>query len=104
MAMNSQLENSSTIENMGSVERATRTLLGLGMVIAVLETPILSEVAIATLSLLSIYIMFTATTGWDPVYALLRKPQRQLSPMPPTATTHSRDVTSHGEHDFEKAA
>ena len=102
--MKSQIEEFPAIENVGSAERAARTLLGLGMIVTVLVTPSLSETAIAGLSLLSIYIMFTASTGWDPVYALMRRPQRHMPPVPPTATIRPRDTTAPPEHDFKRAA
>ena len=102
--MNSQAENFPSIENMGSAERGARALLGLGMIVTVLVTPTLSEAAVAALSLSSIYIMFTAITGWDPIYALMRKPQRQLPPVPPTATIRPHNTVRHSDNGFRKAA
>jgi len=102
--MNSQVENLSSIENMGSAERGARSVLGLGMIVAVLVTPAFSETAVAGLSMSSIYIMFTAITGWDPFYALMRKPQRQLPPAPPTATIRPRNMASHSTDELKKAA
>ena len=102
--MNSQDNGFSSIENIGWIERSVRCLLGLGMIITVLTIPSLSETAVAGLSMLSIYIMFTAITGWDPIYALTRKPSRQSAPLPPTATIRPINGVRRPFNEYKKAA
>jgi len=102
--MKSQDNGFSSIENIGWIERSVRSLLGLGMIITVLTIPSLSETAVAGLSMLSIYIMFTAITGWDPIYALTRKPSRQSTPLPPTATIRPINGIKRPVNEYKKAA
>jgi hypothetical protein len=104
MTMTSLDTNFSSIENMEQVERSLRCLLGLGMIVSVLVIPSLSEQALADLSMLSIYIMFTAITGWDPIYALIRKPLHRSPPIPPTATIHPLNSVDRLDREFKKAA
>jgi hypothetical protein len=104
MKMNSQYNEFSSIENIGWIERSVRSLLGLGMIITVLVVTSLSEAAVAGLSMLSIYIMLTAITGWDPIYALTRKPTRQSTPLPPTATIRPINSVRQPVNEYKKAA
>jgi len=102
--MNSQNYGLSSIENIGWIERSVRSLMGLGMIITVLTIPSLSEAVMAGLSMLSIYILFTAITGWDPIYALTRKPSRQSAPLPPTATIRPINGVRRPFNEYKKAA
>jgi hypothetical protein len=104
MKMNFQYNGFSSIENIGWIERGVRSLLGLGMIFTVLVIPSLSEAVVAGLSMLSIYIMFTAITGWDPIYALTRKPSRQSTPVPPTATIRPINGIKRSVNEYKKAA
>jgi Inner membrane protein YgaP-like, transmembrane domain len=104
MKMNFQDNEFSAIDNMGRAERGLRSLLGLGMIVTVLVLSSLSETLVAGLSMLSIYIMFTAITGWDPIYALTRKSRHHSTPIPPTATVRPRTTVNHSDNELKKAA
>ena len=59
------------IENMVIGEQSFRGVVGALMVFALVLAP-LSVPVLAGLSLGSIYVVFTAITGWEPLYALGR--------------------------------
>lgn len=102
--MNFQDNGVSSPENIGWVERNVRSLPGLGMNITVLSISFLSEATVASLSLLSIYFLFTAVMGWDPIYALTRKSTRQSTSIPPTATIRPINIVKRSMDEFKKAA
>jgi len=64
--MSTYLENA----NVSIAERITRGVVGMGLVEVVLLVPALSPVAIAALSMISLYLVFTAIIARDPVTAL----------------------------------
>ena len=102
--MTTQDNNLSEIENVGITERGIRSLVGSALIATVLLSPSLSETTLATLSMLSIYIVFTAITGWDPIHALIRKSRRQQTPVPPTATVRPRSDAKRVTDTHKKAA
>lgn len=68
-------------ENMGFGEQLLRGAVGLVIMETVIMAASLTPAMMAVLSLLSIYVMFTAATGWDPVYAAIRS-LRSAEPSP----------------------
>lgn len=69
--MSTYLENA----NAGLAERITRGVVGMGLVEVVLLVPALSPVAIAVLSMISLYLVFTAIITGNPVTALAPRVQ-----------------------------
>ena len=89
---------------MGNTERVSRGVVGFGMIAAVLLVPSLSEGMLAGPSLLCIYVVFTAITRWDPLYALGRTFRSGAPPVPSSASAHPRDDVQPATAVYKKAA
>ncbi|MEJ2565399.1 MAG: DUF2892 domain-containing protein [Gammaproteobacteria bacterium] len=106
--MTYQLITPNNAENVGSLDRVNRFLVGMTLLtVAVLFTAI-SETALAGLVAVGFYAGLTAFIGWDPLYALANsyRAARPARAMPPTsAAYHPHGARPlHCSDDYQQAA
>jgi hypothetical protein len=76
----------SDLGNMSKAEGILRGVVGMAVIEAMLVIPSLSEMTLAVLVSISIYIVMSAIMRWDPLYALLGSLGRQASSTALTVT------------------
>lgn len=92
------------VENAGPIDRMVRGAAGIGMIFAAIYFPALAANTLAALTGLSIYGLLTASTGWDPIYALLGRLQGRASRPAPAPPTPLKPQPRKFSHDYQKVA
>jgi hypothetical protein len=59
-------------KNVTLAERNVRAIVGIAILTDLLLSPVV-PFYFATLSLLSLYLLFTALVAWDPIYAVINR-------------------------------
>lgn len=103
--MTYQKTNLSEVENVGSLDRVNRIIVGVTLIaVAVLFTAIPSAAVVGIVAL-GIYAGLTAFIGWDPLYALVKAFQQKTpAQTPATVTTYRRQGEQPSTGSYKKAA
>jgi len=70
-------------ENVGFVDGVVRGSASIAILVAVMLIPAISSYTLFALTQLAIYAGLTAFIGWDPVYAMMKRPASQVSAQAP---------------------
>ena len=84
-------EKFTDVENVGFIDSVVRGSASIAILVTVMLIPSITAVTLFGLTQLAIYAGLTAFLGWDPIYAMMKKPKAQLSAQAPAAVaTYSR--------------
>jgi hypothetical protein len=98
-------EKYTEVENVGFVDGVARGSASIAILMAVMLIPAISSYMLFALTQLAIYAGLTAFIGWDPIYAMLKRPAIQVPAQAPAsvdAVPRQEPQVSGGDH--KKAA
>jgi hypothetical protein len=93
------------VENVGFIDSIVRGSISIAIVVAVMWMPSITAFTLFALTQLAIYAGLTAFIGWDPIYALIKRPVSSV-PEQASATlaSYTQREARHVSSDHKQAA
>lgn len=88
-------------ENVGYVERVVRVSVSFAILVVAMLVPAIGTYILFVMTQVAIYLGLTALIGWDPIYAMLKQPTKNMpTQASATVVAPERQLTqvSHGDH------
>ena len=92
-------------ENVGYIESVVRGSVSIALLVVAMVIPEIGSYSLFALTQVAIYLGLTAFIGWDPMYAMLKRPASYVSaPVPETVVAPERQQPQISGSDHKKAA